>query len=178
MFFLLRRIALGFLLAVFSTPIPAGESFARNTQLRATPTLHARPDRTLRPWRGYSPGEVIRLLLKALAHNDSPHKDAGIQTVYRFASPANKRVTGPLAHFSWMLHGRTYGPMLDHLAVEYGPLNVSAGRARQPVILTTDAGRRIGYIFELSRQLAPPFEGMWMTDGVVPVKVPQDLRQA
>lgn len=172
MFLLWRHIAVAAVLPVFVTLAPAGDLNAANAQPRAAHAHQIQPD------PGYGPGEVIRLLLEALAHNDAPYQDAGIKTVYRFASPANKRLTGPLAHFTLMLHGPAYGPMLDYVAVEYGPLEVGVRRAQQPVIVTSSAGKRIGYIFELSRQTAAPFKGAWMTDGVTRVEVPQDLRQA
>ncbi len=130
-----------------------------------------------KPSPEYSPKEVVRLLVEALADNDDPYANAGIDTVYRFASPANKRITGPLAHFTLMLHGRTYGPMLDHTAAEYSPMRIQGGRARQAIVLTTAGGQRVGYVFELSLQKQPPYEGAWMTDSVVRFEVPS-LQQA
>ncbi|HKF93772.1 MAG TPA: DUF4864 domain-containing protein [Gammaproteobacteria bacterium] len=105
----------------------------------------------------YGPGKVVRLMLEALAHNNAPYKNAGIETAYRFASLANRRITGLLARFTLMLHSPTSNPMLNYMAVQYGPLQIIAGRVRQPVILPTRAGQRIGYIFEVSPQPAPMY---------------------
>ena len=35
-----------------------------------------------------SPRDVVRIQLSALKHNDTPEPDAGIATVFRFASPS------------------------------------------------------------------------------------------
>lgn len=130
------------------------------------------------PSADYSPRQVVRLVVEALARNDVPHADAGIAAVFRFASPANRRITGPLGRFTRMLHGQTYGPMLDHLAAAYGVLRIDGRYAVQPVIITTADGERAGYVFELSRQTRPPYAGVWMTDAVRRFEVEQDLRQA
>lgn len=131
-----------------------------------------------RPSADYSPRQVVRLVVDALARNDVPHANAGIATVFRFASPANRRITGPLARFTRMLHGETYGPMLNHQAAAYGVLRIDGRHAAQSVIITTAHGERTGYVFELSRQNQPPYAGVWMTDAVRPFEVGQDLRQA
>ena len=45
------------------------------------------------PSPGYSPGEVVQILVEALRENDAD--DSGIAVVFRFASPENRSVTGP-----------------------------------------------------------------------------------
>lgn len=131
-----------------------------------------------RPNVDYSPRQVIRLVVEALARNDVPHANAGIATVFRFASPANRKITGPLARFTRMLHDQTYGVMLDHATAAYGLLRIDGRYALQSVIITAADGERAGYVFELSRQTQPPYAGVWMTDAVRRFEVAQDLRQA
>jgi len=110
-----------------------------------------------------SPGEVIRIQLEALRHNDE--QDRGIEVAFRFASPANRANTGPLARFIPMIKQGPYALMLDFRDATYGPVETVADRARQRVTLT-GARETMTYWFYLSRQSEPPYVGCWMTDSV------------
>ena len=110
-----------------------------------------------------SPAEVIRIQLEALRHNDE--QDRGIEVAFRFASPANRANTGPLARFIPMIKQGPYALMLDFRDATYGPVETVADRARQRVTLT-GARETMTYWFYLSRQSEPPYVGCWMTDSV------------
>ncbi len=134
-------------------------------QQRAAPdSSSARPA----PTPELAPEEVVRLQLEALAENDTPYENAGIETAFHFASPANRRATGPLRRFIALVNNPVYKPMIDHTAARYGEGRALAeGRvAQQPVILTGPDGERAGYVFTLSKQRGGPWAGCWMTDGV------------
>jgi hypothetical protein len=123
------------------------------------------------PTPSYSPEEVIRIQIEALASNDDPYEDAGIEVAFRFASPANKVTTGPLDRFVRMVRNPVYSPMLNHKAARYGHLRVRGNQAAQPVILTTATGEHVGYFFILSKQSGGPYDGCWMTDSVIRFEV-------
>ena len=110
-----------------------------------------------------SPAEVIRIQLEALRHNDE--QDRGIAVAFRFASPANRANTGPLARFIPMIKQGPYALMLGFRDATYGPVEAVAGRARQRVTLT-GARETMTYWFHLSRQSEPPYVDCWMTDSV------------
>ena len=57
------------------------------------------------------PGDVVRIVIEALGRNDRPWPNAGIETTFNFASPANKVNTGPLERFIRMVKGPPYGIM-------------------------------------------------------------------
>jgi hypothetical protein len=122
---------------------------------------------SLVPNPDYSPADVVRIQLDALGNNKDPHKDAGIEITFRFASPANRQVTGPLSRFVRMLYNPLYSPMLDHQNVSYGEVVKKEDRAMQSVILTAADGQRVGYTFTLSKQQGGPFDQCWMTDSVL-----------
>lgn len=124
------------------------------------------------PGPEYGPAEVVRIQLAALQANDDPYPDAGIEITFAFASPGNRQNTGPLERFARMIRG-PYRDMLYHTHAEYGPLEVEGDRARLPVILTSEDGRRSGYLFILSRQRSGEFSGSWMTDAVLRFEVRQ-----
>lgn len=136
--------------------------------LLATPPAGALPpsDSLPSPSPDLSPREVVRLQVDALGDNDAPYEGAGIETAFRFASPANKRATGPLRRFRTLFDGPQYGPMIDHRAASVGEVRVDGDKAEVGVVLTSKTGDRIGYLFRLSRQTEAPHEGCWMTDAV------------
>lgn len=114
-----------------------------------------------------APAQVVSIIVQSLQSNDSA-TDAGIATVYRFASPGNRASTGPLARFSEMIK-RGYPDMLNHVRARYTPIEVRDDMALQAVWLSTPSGLENGYAFQLSRQSGGEFDGMWMTDAVIPL---------
>jgi hypothetical protein len=119
----------------------------------------------------YGPAEVVTLQMQALGSNDDPFKNAGIEITFRFASPTNKRMTGPLDRFALLFDSPAYAPMLNHQMLEVGPEDIRGGRAVVPVFIETEDSTRLSYLFVLSRQAAESTEcgGCWMTDSVYPL---------
>lgn len=118
---------------------------------------------TLVPDPTLSPAEIVRIQLEALRNNDE--QDRGIAVAFRFASPANRANTGPLARFIPMIKHGPYALMLDFRDATYDPVETFTDRARQRVTLT-GAREIMTYWFYLSRQAEPPYVGCWMTDSV------------
>lgn len=122
-----------------------------------------------RPSAALQPGDVVRIVIEALADNDSPHANAGIETTYNFASPANKASTGPLDRFIRMVKAPPYGIMVDHASSEFSEVVLMGNRAYQMVRLAANDGREVVFAFRLSKQRDGEFRDMWMTDAVWPV---------
>ncbi|MEM1055783.1 MAG: DUF4864 domain-containing protein [Bacteroidota bacterium] len=114
-----------------------------------------------------TPEEVIRLQVEALQANDEPEPDAGIALAFRFASPGNRAATGPLERFIAMVKGPTYRDMLGFESATYGAIRVQGDEAAQRVVLVQSDGRRVSYVFGLSRQIGGEYDGCWMTDAVI-----------
>ena len=119
------------------------------------------------PDPAYGPERVVEIQLDALAENDNPTENAGIKTAYNFASPANRRSTGPLDRFVRMVEGPQYAPMIDHVEATTGPLERDGAQATQTVTLTGPDGRTMTYEFGVSEQTNGPFAGCWQTDRVL-----------
>ena len=115
------------------------------------------------------PNDVVRLQLLAMQQNDD--SDFGIEVTFRFASPANKKQTGPLKRFIRLVRNPSYLPLLNHTNATFLELTVEEDFAVQDVIITTSKGERIGYRFRLSIQKGTLYPGCWMTDSVGPFKV-------
>ena len=110
-----------------------------------------------------SPGDVVRIQLEALRHNDD--QDRGIAVAFRFASPSNRANTGPLPRFIAMIKQESYALMVDFREAAYGPVETESNQARQRVTLT-GARETMTYWFYLSRQSEAPYVDCWMTDAV------------
>ncbi len=121
-----------------------------------------------------APGDVVRIVIDALAQNDDPFPDAGIETTFGFASPANRANTGPLDRFVRMVKAVPYGVMVDHVASDISEVVMVGEDAFVLVILTTRDGTDAAFAFRLSRQTEGRYRGMWMTDAVWPVNKPQE----
>jgi len=121
------------------------------------------------PDPSYDPERVVGIQLEALAHNNDPIPNAGIKTAYNFASPANRRQTGPLDRFVRMVEGAQYAPMIDHEDAVRGPLEQQGSRADQQVTLTGTDGRTVTYRFGISKHSGGPLDGCWLTDRVLVV---------
>ncbi len=116
------------------------------------------------PRVGLEPEDVVRIQLEALKTNGPANE--GIARTFRFASPANRAVTGPLERFALLFRSPAYQPMLNHVtSVVYSPV-MDSGLALVPVTLTQSDGSEVDYMFVLSRQTMEPYEDMWMTDAV------------
>lgn len=144
--------------------------------------IPAKPDplieyRHLEPNPALAPDEVIRIQMAALQYNNS--SDEGIAITFRFASPGNKRFTGPLLKFTQMIKNPLYKPMLNHKNARYGSIEIFDNHARQRITIIDAEGNAVTYVFTLSRQSGPTCDGCWMTDGVSVEPVsPGDQKEA
>ena len=141
------------------------------------PAVPAQPA-DVQPSPELTPSSVVRIQVEAMKRNDVPRRDAGIAVAFRFASPGNRRATGPLPRFTAMIRAG-YPGLLGFLRAEYGEPTVSGDRAVQAVTLVQRDGRRVTYGFALSKQSGGMCDGCWLTDAVVerPEPPPTGLRR-
>ena len=70
----------------------------------------------IKPNINLKPFDVLMIQLKSLKNNINPYKDAGIEQVWKFAHPNNKKITGPLEKFKKMIYSESYkmliGPVI------------------------------------------------------------------
>ncbi len=120
------------------------------------------------PSPALDPAEVVRIQVEALRKNSISNE--GLELTYRFASPGNKRYTGPLDRFTEMVRSAPYDQLLNHRSAEYSPMAVSGNEAQQVVIIVDAGGEEVAYLWVLSRQTEGAFKNCWMTDAVIPAK--------
>ena len=150
-------------MSLLATFVPTAVACAAAVLFASAPG--AQPAGGPEPTPELSPEAVVRIQAEALRRNDEPAPDAGIATAFRFASPSNRRATGPLARFARMIRGG-YSDMIGFERAEYEPVRVVGDRAAQAVTLVQRDGRRVTYTFSLARQRGGAYDGCWMTDGV------------
>ncbi|MGD9636298.1 MAG: DUF4864 domain-containing protein [Pirellulales bacterium] len=125
------------------------------------------------PSPAFDPADVVRLQLVALSRlRDNPQ---AVAECYSFASPANRKVTGPITRFARMVLGSAYRPLVTQQQALVGIPNVKGNRA---VVLASviDADRNLSiYCFYLSKQTDGAFRDCWMTDSVLPVPPMDEL---
>lgn len=155
--------------AVLAACVVAVASPTSSVAFAPAPLVSA-PDSLPAPSPDLAPQEVVRIQVDALRSNDQPFPNAGIEVAYRFSSPENKAVTGPIESFTRLVESPRYRPMLEAVRVTFSEVQREGDVARQGVLLVTGSGERVGYLFELTKQ--PNGCGCWMTDAVLPVSVP------
>jgi len=125
-------------------------------------------DRTPSP--DLSPKDVVKIVLESMADNDNPLPDAGIRQAFRFASPSNKRSTGPFWHFKAIVERPAYAPLIDHTSRTLGdPEYADNDTVSIPVMVIAPSGEIAGYLWSLSKQTSGKNRGSWMTDSVMRV---------
>jgi hypothetical protein len=133
--------------------------------IRMSALSSAPPD--LSPNASLSPQQVVEFQLDALRHNNEPTVDAGIERSFRFASPSNRLVTGPLSHFSEIVHSATYSALLGSQGSEVRGVIVQGNEAKVYVTVTSATGSQLNFLFMLSRQGQGDYRDCWMTDSVM-----------
>jgi hypothetical protein len=118
-----------------------------------------------------TPQQVVAIQLEAFRNNDE--EDRGIEVAFRFASPENRAITGPVPRFAGMMRGGAYRIMLEYDSVLYAPLVRDGDVAVQRVALTM-GGVTIVYDFVLRRQSAGVYVDCWMTEGVQVIQLPRE----
>ena len=121
-----------------------------------------------------TPEQVVQFQVTALQHNDDPQTDAGIERVFRFASPSNKTSTGPLEKFAQIVKSPAYSPMLNNVSSSIVGSDVEGDKAKVAVKVFGATGRPVTYIFVLSKQRDGEFSNCWMTDAVMPLDGGED----
>jgi hypothetical protein len=117
-----------------------------------------------------TPRQVVEAQLAALRVNDQPAPDDGIRTAFRFASPENKRSTGPIEHFIQMVKNPLYAPLLNHRTAHLSETTQKGDLARIKVSIIGADGKEAAFVWILSRVRSKECEGCWMTATVMRVE--------
>ena len=87
-----------------------------------------------------TPRQVVKAQLAAMQRNDQPAPDAGIRTAFRFASPYNREMTGPVERFIEMVKQPGYDALLNHRQSSLSDTTKKGNQARIKVHLIDSSG--------------------------------------
>ena len=126
----------------------------------ATITNQAISGNLIEPNDIYTPQEVVEIQLLGLQAGDTGQ---GIEQVWLFAHPNNKRATGPLARFRTLFEMPSYSPLINLQSYSIDLINETAFESQFIVSIITDDGVSYDYFWVLERVLSGEQEGFWMT---------------
>ena len=115
------------------------------------------------------PIDVISIQLNSLQRNNIPFKDAGIEQVWEFAHPNNKRVTGPLEKFKKMIYSKSYQMLIKHENSKITILSEDENRLIYKIYILSSDKKRYSYIWQIEKvEIEGDLKGCWMTTSVSP----------
>ena len=117
-------------------------------------------DNLIEPNDIYTPQEVIEIQLLGLQAGDNGQ---GIEQVWLFAHPNNKRATGPLARFRTLFEMPSYSPLINLQSYSIDLINETAVESQFIVSIITDDGISYDYFWVLEKVLSGEQKGFWMT---------------
>ena len=125
-----------------------------------SPTL-TKPNVSLKPF------DVISIQLDSLQRNNIPFKDAGIEQVWEFAHPNNKKITGPLEKFKKMIYSKSYQMLIEHENSEITILSENTNKSIYKVFILSKNKKKYSYIWEIEKvKIDGDLKNCWMTTSV------------
>ena len=125
-----------------------------------SPTL-TEPNISLKPL------DVVLIQLNSLQRNNIPFKDAGIEQVWNFSHPNNKRMTGPLEKFKKMIYSESYQMLIEHENSEITILSEDTSKSIYKVYILSNDKKRYSYIWQIEKvKTEGNLKNCWMTTSV------------
>ena len=118
------------------------------------------PEAFIEPNNNYTPQEVVEIQLLGLQSGDT---GKGIEQVWIFAHPNNKRATGPLARFRTLFEMPSYSPLINLQSYSIELINETAVESQFIVSIIADDGISYDYFWALEKVLTGEQAGFWMT---------------
>ncbi|MFB6218484.1 MAG: DUF4864 domain-containing protein [Halobacteriaceae archaeon] len=120
-----------------------------------------------------SPGEVVGVVVDALAANDEVSDDPGILTAYRFLTPGTATAFGTPEDFEDTLRTPSFRPLLNATNASLSPtVRPDGTTAVQDVTVVGPDGNQSRYTFRLALQTEGENEGCWLVSGAKPAQEP------
>ena len=111
--------------------------------------------------------DVLEIQLNSLQRNNIPFKDAGIEQVWKFAHPNNKKITGPLEKFKKMIYSENYEMLIGHENSEITVLSENSNISVYKVFILSNNKKKYSYIWQIEKVLQEgDLLNCWMTTSV------------
>jgi len=113
------------------------------------------------------PFDVVSIQLNGLQRNNIPFKDAGIEQVWKFAHPNNKKITGPLEEFKNMIYSERYQMLIEHENNEIIILSENDNISVYKVFILSNNKKKYSYIWQVEKvKQEGDLMNCWMTTSV------------
>ena len=120
-----------------------------------------------KPNTSLKPFDVVSIQLNSLQRNNIPFKDAGIEQVWKFAHPNNKKITGPLENFKKMIYSKNYKMLIGHENSEITILSEDINKSVYKVYILSSDKKKYSYIWQVEKVKADgSLKNCWMTTNV------------
>ena len=121
----------------------------------------------IKPNINLKPFDVLMAQLNALKNNNSPYIDAGIEQVWEFAHPNNKKITGPLKKFKIMIYSESYKMLIKHENSEITILSENLNTSTYKVFILSSNKKKYFYIWQIEKvKKEGNLKNCWMTTSV------------
>jgi hypothetical protein len=121
----------------------------------------------IKPNINLKPFDVLMNQLNSLKNNNSPYKDAGIEQVWEFAHPNNKKITGPLEKFKKMIYSESYKILIEHENSEITILSEILNTSTYEVFILSGDKKKYSYIWQIEKvSQEEGLKNCWMTTSV------------
>ena len=119
------------------------------------------------------PIDVISIQLTSLQRNNIPFKDAGIEQIWEFAHPNNKKITGPLKKFKKMIYSESYKMLIGHENSDITILSEDSNKSIYKVFILSSDKKKYSYIWQIEKvNQEGNLKNCWMT---ISVSIPEYL---
>jgi len=113
------------------------------------------------------PIEVLTIQLNSLQRNNIPFNDAGIEQVWEFAHPSNKKITGPLEKFRKMIYSESYKILIGHESSDITVLSEDSNKSIYKVFILSSDKKKYSYIWQIEKVIQDgDLKNCWMTTSV------------
>ena len=120
-----------------------------------------------KPNTSLAPFDVISIQIDSLKRNNIPYKDAGIEQVWEFAHPNNKKITGPLEKFKKMIYSESYKILISHENNQATILKETVNKLVYKVYVLSEDKKKYYYIWQIERvEIEGKLKDCWMTTAV------------
>jgi len=113
------------------------------------------------------PIEVLTIQLNSLQRNNIPFNDAGIEQVWKFAHPSNKKITGPFEKFKKMIYSESYKILIGHENSDITILSEDLNKSIYKVFILSSDKKKYSYIWQIEKvNQEGDLKNCWMTTSV------------
>lgn len=120
--------------------------------------------------------QAVVAQLSALARNNIPLPNSGVEIAFSFASPGNRRQTGPLDRFVLMVNSDPYRGLINHSSAEVRDVVTTKSHTLVAVRVITALGANADFVFVMNRYSTKDCSNCWMTDAVMPANASRPSR--